>query len=313
MTTNSGIVLTENRHAGGFMVSEAPGRYSRQAILIAANQNLIAGQILGMATKGDGSFAAGAAAAASGNTGNGTVSTPAVEVGVQAGSYRIVAISATEFEVFDPLGNLVAIAKTATAFASQIGFTITAGGTAFVAGDSFTIAVTETDPSDAGEFVALGVSSAVTTAATASGSAVLTFAGGIPSLNAPGNVSVPAIIPGMVVADLTTSGVIPAGTTVLSVNTANNTVTMSANAAAGGVVSGDTITFTANDGSQNPAAINWANVNTVTSGATTTATAIVREAEVRGVDITYPAGASAAQIAAINAALLAPPLGIVIR
>jgi hypothetical protein len=311
--TTTGIVLTENRHAGGFMVSEAPGRYSRQAILIAASQNLIAGQILGLATAGDGSFAAGAAAAVAGNTGNGTVSAPSVGVGVQAGSYRMVAISATEFELFDPSGNLVGIAKTGTAFATQIGFTITAGGTAFVAGDSFTVAVTETDPSDAGQYVALGVSSAVTSAATASSSAVLHFAGGIPSLTAPGGVSVPAIIAGMVVADLTTAGVIPAGTTVLSVSTSANTVTMSANAAAGGVVLGDAITFTATDGSQNPAAISWANVNTVTSGATAIATAIVREAEVRGVDLTYPAGASAAQITAINAALLAPPLGIVVR
>jgi len=311
--TTTGIVLTENRHAGGFMVSEAPGRYSRQSILIAANQNLIAGQILGMAKAGSGSFAAGAAAAVSGNTGNGTVSAPSVGVGVQAGSYRLQAISASAWEVFDPSGNMIGEAKNAAAFAGQIGFTITAGGTAFVAGDAFTVLVSETDPSDASQFVALGVSSAVTTAATASSSAVLTFAGGIPSLIAPGNVSVPAIIAGMAIADLTTSGVIPPGTTVLSVNTANNTVTMSANAAAGGVVLGDTITFTATDGSQNPAAINWSNVNTVTSGATSAATAIVREAEVRGVDLIYPAGATAAQIAAINAALLAPPLGIVVR
>ena len=117
----------------------------------------------------------------------------------------------------------------------------------------------------------------------------------------------------MVVADLTTSGVIAAGTTVSSVNVAAGTVTMSADALSGGVVLGDMITFTATDGSQIPAAISWTNVNTVTSGATATATAIVREAEVRGVDLTYPAGATAAQIAAINATLLAPPLGIVVR
>jgi hypothetical protein len=299
--TTTGIVLTENRHAGGFMISEAPGRYSRQSILIAANQNIVAGQILGMATAGDGSFAAAAGVALGTNTGTGTMSAPAVGVGVEAGTYRVVANAPLRWDVFDPSGNNVGEAFDATAFAGQIHFTITHSATAFAAGDEFSVTVTETDPSDAGEFVALGVSSAVTSAATASSSAVLTFAAGVPS----------SVIPGMAVADLTTAGVIPAGTTVLS--TTATTVTMSANAAAGGVVLGDTITFTATDGSQNPAAISWAGVNTATSGATATATAIVREAEVRGVDLTYPAGASAAQIAAINAALLAPPLGIVVR
>ena len=175
--TTTGIVLTENRHAGGFMVSEAPGRYSRQSILIAANQNLIAGQILGMATKGDGSFAAGAGAAAGTNTGTGTMNTPTVGVGVQAGVYRIVASAPLRWDVFDPSGKNIGEAIDATAFAGQIGFTITHSSTAFAAGDVFTVTVTETDPSDAGEYVALGVSSAVTTGATSSSSAVLNFGG----------------------------------------------------------------------------------------------------------------------------------------
>jgi hypothetical protein len=294
--TTTGIVLTENRHAGGFMVSEAPGRFSRDDVTLAQNQNVVAGQVLGEALKGSGSFSPGSASAQSGNTGNGTVGTVTAGVGVQAGTYRLQAIAATHFEVFDPSGRLIGEANTGTAFVGQIGFTITAGGTAFVSGDAFTVAVTETDPSDAGEFVALGVSTAVTSAATSSGS-TLTFAA-VPS----------SVIAGMVVADLTTSGVIPAGTTVSSVTA--TTVVLSANVTSGGVLSGDTITFTAADGSQNAAAISWGNYSTG-SGVTMPITVIDREAEVRGVDLTYPAGASAAQIAVINAQLLA--IGIVVR
>lgn len=294
MTT--GIVQTEGRHAGGFMVSEANGRQSRQVFTIDQNQTIVAGQVLGLALAGSGSFAAAAAAAVAGNTGNGTVSAPTVGAGVVAGTYTLRAIAATVFEVVSPAGDVVGEARTGSAFTGQIGLTITAGGTAFVPGDQFTVAVTETDPANAGKAVSLGVSSGVTNATTASGNAVLHFA------------AVPAsVIAGMVVADLT-AAVIPAGTTVLSVTA--TTVTMSANATGGGVGSGDSITFTAADGSQNPAGISWGNYTT-TAGAPMLGTAIARNAEVRGVDLVYPLGASVAQIAAINTQLGA--LGIIVR
>lgn len=72
----------------------------------------------------------------------------------------------------------------------------------------------------------------VTTASTATSSAVLTFGGGVPA----------GVVPGMVVKDVTTGSAITAATTtVLSVTA--TTVTMSANAAGSGVGSGDTIQF----------------------------------------------------------------------
>lgn len=80
-------------------------------------------------------------AANAGNTGNGTMNAPTDQVGVQVGGYAVEFVSATEFNVFDPNGNLVGEGKTGVAFANQIGFTITAGGTAFVAGDGFTVTV----------------------------------------------------------------------------------------------------------------------------------------------------------------------------
>jgi hypothetical protein len=74
--------------------------------------------------------------------------------------------------------------------------------------------------------------SLATNGTTASGNAILHFA------------SVPAwIVAGMTVRDATTPAAIPAATTVLS--TTGTTVTLSANAAGGGVGNGDTITFSA--------------------------------------------------------------------
>jgi hypothetical protein len=73
-----------------------------------------------------GKIAAGAATAAAnaGNTGNGTVGAPSDLVGVQVGAYTVEFIAPAKFDSF---GNLVGEGKTGTAFANQIGFTITAG------------------------------------------------------------------------------------------------------------------------------------------------------------------------------------------
>lgn len=39
-------VLTEGQHAGEFLVSEAPGTYSREAGTVASGQNLVDGQVV---------------------------------------------------------------------------------------------------------------------------------------------------------------------------------------------------------------------------------------------------------------------------
>jgi hypothetical protein len=72
-----------------------------------------------------------------------------------------------------------------------------------------------------------------TSAPTAVGNAVLNFAAAVPAW----------VVPGMRVFDLTSGAAIPAGTSVLSVT--GSTVTMSNNAAAPGVGTGDSIRFTA--------------------------------------------------------------------
>lgn len=76
-----------------------------------------------------------------GNTGNGTMSNPSAQAGAMVGVYKVDFTSATAFTVTDPMGNVVGTGAVGTAFATQLGFTITAGATAFVAGDGFTINV----------------------------------------------------------------------------------------------------------------------------------------------------------------------------
>lgn len=77
------------------------------------------------------------------NTGNGTVGTISAGTTLPLyGDWSLVATDATHFNVFSPYGELLGVAVVGTPYASaSINLTITAGGTAFVAGDSFVIAV----------------------------------------------------------------------------------------------------------------------------------------------------------------------------
>ena len=86
------------------------------------------------------------AAAVSGNTGNGTSSVPALaSAQVQTGVYQVKFTAATTFNVFDPKGRELKPGNTGVAYSDDISFTITAGGTAFVAGDGFNMTVAAGD------------------------------------------------------------------------------------------------------------------------------------------------------------------------
>jgi hypothetical protein len=78
-------------------------------------------------------------ASAGTNTGNGSIGSLSVLSGAQTGNYVATFSSPTSFTVTDPLGRTLASGAVGVAFANQIGFTISAGGVAFVAGDSFAI------------------------------------------------------------------------------------------------------------------------------------------------------------------------------
>lgn len=116
------------------------------------------GTVLGQITAGT----ATAAAKAGGNTGNGTISAVTRQGGAtKVGVYTVRMTAATTFKVEDPDGYVIETAgATGAAFADDIGFTITVGGTPFVAGDGFDITV------------AAGTGYTIATAAATDGSAV---------------------------------------------------------------------------------------------------------------------------------------------
>lgn len=139
--------LTEGRHAGGFIASEAENHRSRSVLTLATGQSVKAGQVLGLvAGSAPASFAATAVARA-GNTGNGvlTLADPATGAGVKAGTYlavcTAVAANGGTFRVTAPDGSVVGNATVGVAFADVVKFTIADGATDFALGDSFSVNV----------------------------------------------------------------------------------------------------------------------------------------------------------------------------
>lgn len=133
-------VIYEHYYDGAFLISEEEQHRSRDNGVIAntggSDLLLDAGLVLGRA--------AGAVTAAgkpTGNTGNGTIGTLSAGIGAQVGTYRITFNAATTFNVYDPTGAQLGTGSTGTAFLDEAGFTITAGGTAFAAGDAFYITI----------------------------------------------------------------------------------------------------------------------------------------------------------------------------
>lgn len=142
-------VLNEKaRYAGEHIMWEdgqdGVGAHSREVLDIAGGQGLILpGTVLGLVAANGGGISS-AVKAAGPNTGNGTNgSLSVVARTAMLGIYRVRMTSATAFTVTDPLGRTVGSGTAGTPFAGgQIVFTITAGGTPFVAGDGFDMTVT---------------------------------------------------------------------------------------------------------------------------------------------------------------------------
>lgn len=115
------------------------------------------------------------------------IAEPPVNTYTVGGTYKVVFIAATVFLVYDPAGNYLGRGLTGTAFSGGgLGFTITAGGTPFAAGDGFTISVTAglvATPAAVGGNTGNGTCSAVTT--TASDGGASRFKRSIPTFAAP--------------------------------------------------------------------------------------------------------------------------------
>jgi hypothetical protein len=133
--------LTENPHAGGFLLSEANGNRSRDNGTLNSPMDLQAGTVLGA------KMAAGAAVAGT-NTGNGSVTVGALGEDAQLGTYTLKCVAAAAnagtFQLIAPNGLEVREITVGGGAAANDHVTITVadGATDFVAGDSFTVAVT---------------------------------------------------------------------------------------------------------------------------------------------------------------------------
>lgn len=78
------------------------------------------------------------------NTGNGTIGSITSAAPAITGTYRITMTAATAFTVDDPNGFKLKNGATGVAYTAEgLTFTITAGGTPFIAGDTFTVAVVQ--------------------------------------------------------------------------------------------------------------------------------------------------------------------------
>lgn len=127
--------LQEIWHSGGFIVSQAHGHQSIDQGMLTGGVKVLAGTVLGTVT----SALTAAASAIGANTGNGTFGAIMAQASPETmiGVYNILLTSATAFTVTAPDGQ-TSTGTVGTPFTGLgIGFTITAGGTAFVANDSF--------------------------------------------------------------------------------------------------------------------------------------------------------------------------------
>lgn len=132
---------TSNEGAGYHIVSEEIYRSREQIQLLSVVGRIAAGTVLGKVRVGS----IAAAAKSGGNTGDASVSAVIAKKGTKAGIYRVEFTAATKFDVSDPEGFKIKSGTTGIAYSDDLSFTITAGGTAMVAGDAFDITVELTD------------------------------------------------------------------------------------------------------------------------------------------------------------------------
>lgn len=135
-------VLYEHFATGEFLISEAPHTQSRDVArfdntageldLLVVSGTVYSVEALGAAT----------VAAVAGIHGNGVLGAVTVNgETAQTGVYKVIFNAATTFDVVAPDGTDLAPGVLGTAYADQIGFNGTAGGTAFQAGDTFNVTV----------------------------------------------------------------------------------------------------------------------------------------------------------------------------
>ena len=135
--------LVEQRHDFGFIIStDSPRHRCIDSGTLASGLKYYAGTILGAAI----AALVATSAVLGTNGGNGTMGTVSVvqAPATQVGAYTLTMTGATTYTIVAPDGQ-VSNGSTGVAFSALgIGLTLTAGGTAFVAGDGFALTVTRT-------------------------------------------------------------------------------------------------------------------------------------------------------------------------
>lgn len=131
-------VLTEGRHAGEHLISEAEHDRAREVLTVAADEVLTAGHICARQTQDD----TVEVTAGGGNAGNGGIAAVVLGPKAQLGDYIVTLLGAGTFKVSTPNGNRLKDGVVDAEYAGDhITFTAAAGGTAFEAADVFTITV----------------------------------------------------------------------------------------------------------------------------------------------------------------------------
>jgi len=136
-------ILTQGRRTAEFLLSEANGARSREAIVVNAGAGkLEAGTLLAQLTAAN----AATPSAAGGNTGNGSLGTVGVGNEAITGTYVLTVTAAAsdggDFQLLDPFGRAVGSGTVGVEFsAGGLTFTLSDGSTDFIVGDAFDIAV----------------------------------------------------------------------------------------------------------------------------------------------------------------------------
>lgn len=133
--------LYEIWHDGGFLVSEANGHQSRDAITLTGGAPVLAGTVLGLVGAPGGGEPVASVVAGPDNVGDGTLSVLSPpQADAPEGIYSIVFTSATRFNLSGP-GELAerGLQPAQQITANGMTFTVTPGETKFAAGDSFEI------------------------------------------------------------------------------------------------------------------------------------------------------------------------------
>ena len=117
------------------LISDARSLVTQPVLL--ASGYLKRGTVLGQQTENPVQVVSGA-----GNTGDGVIGSITLGPAIKTGGYQLIATAVTKFNVTSPAGDVLGVATVGTPFVhAEITLTITAGGVAFKATDSFTLNV----------------------------------------------------------------------------------------------------------------------------------------------------------------------------